>query len=65
MLTSSCTVHGTNNTVVQYNACYQFIGHGYFLEDGVETGNLIDGNLGAYAVRYMHAFHTVYFIHFY
>eukprot|EP00026_Physarum_polycephalum_P000397 Phypoly_transcript_00398.p1 GENE.Phypoly_transcript_00398~~Phypoly_transcript_00398.p1 ORF type:complete len:1639 (+),score=189.82 Phypoly_transcript_00398:311-4918(+) len=46
-----CTIHGTNNTVLQHNVCYQFIGHGYFLEDGVETGNLLDGNLGAYAIR--------------
>lgn len=23
---------------------------GYFLEDGVETGNLFDGNLGVFAV---------------
>ena len=26
--------------------CYDHLGHGYFLEDGAETGNLIAGNLG-------------------
>lgn len=40
------TVHGTSNARVEGNVCYDHIGHGYFLEDGGETGNLIAGNLG-------------------
>ena len=40
------TVHGTDNSVVQDNVCYDHTGHGYFMEDGAETGNLIEGNLG-------------------
>ena len=31
---------------VQDNVCYDHTGHGYFLEDGAEIGNLIEGNLG-------------------
>lgn len=45
------TVHATNNTVVQNNMCYSSIGHLYFLENGVETGNVFDGNLGILAIR--------------
>lgn len=40
------TVHGTNNARVANNVCYDNIGHAYFLEDGAETGNVFDGNLG-------------------
>lgn len=36
---------------VANNTCFNFIGHGYFLENGVETGNWFDGNLGIYAIR--------------
>jgi cell migration-inducing and hyaluronan-binding protein len=40
------TVHGTSNAVVAGNVCYDDIGHAYFLEDGAETGNLFEDNLG-------------------
>jgi cell migration-inducing and hyaluronan-binding protein len=40
------TVHGTDNARVEGNVCHSHLGHGYFLEDGAETGNLIAGNLG-------------------
>ena len=40
------TVHGSDNAAVQDNVCYDHTGHGYFLEDGGESGNLIEGNLG-------------------
>jgi hypothetical protein len=40
------TVHGTSNARVADNVCYDNLGHGYFLEDGSETGNLLEGNLG-------------------
>ncbi len=40
------TVHGSDNATVEDNICFDHTGHGYFLEDGAETGNLIEGNLG-------------------
>jgi cell migration-inducing and hyaluronan-binding protein len=40
------TVHGTDNARVEGNVCHDHLGHGYFLEDGGETGNTIAGNLG-------------------
>ena len=40
------TVHGSDNAVVSDNVCYDHTGHGYFLEDGAETGNTFSGNLG-------------------
>ncbi len=40
------SIHGTNNTTVHNNVCYNFKGHGYFLEDGNETGNRITNNIG-------------------
>ena len=40
------TIHGTRRLRVQDNVCYDHIGHGFFLEDGAETDNVITGNLG-------------------
>jgi len=40
------TVHGTNQVVLQGNVCYDHLGHGYFLEDGGERGNVFRENLG-------------------
>jgi cell migration-inducing and hyaluronan-binding protein len=40
------TIHGTHEATVQNNVCYDHLGHGYFLEDGVETKNLVTNNLG-------------------
>jgi hypothetical protein len=40
------TVHGSDNARVEGNVCHDHLGHGYFLEDGAETGNTISGNLG-------------------
>ena len=40
------TIHGTSNLKVSGNVCYDNIGHAYFLEDGAETGNVLDHNLG-------------------
>lgn len=45
------TVHGTHDTLVADNVCYDFVGHGYFLEDGIETNNTFDHNLGVWARR--------------
>jgi cell migration-inducing and hyaluronan-binding protein len=39
------TVHGTNNVLVQNNVTYNTVGHCFFLEDGIETGNQYIRNL--------------------
>lgn len=43
------TIHGTDGAVARGNACYDHLGHGYFLEDGAESGNTLDRNLGLVA----------------
>lgn len=43
------TVHGTHSADVSGNICYNHLGHGYFLEDGIEHGNTIENNLGILA----------------
>ncbi|WP_232427015.1 G8 domain-containing protein [Teredinibacter turnerae] len=40
------TVHGTHNVRVENNVTYNTVGHCFFLEDGVETGNRFIANLG-------------------
>ncbi len=40
------TVHGTNNLQVENNVTFNNIGHCFFLEDAVETGNQFVQNLG-------------------
>jgi cell migration-inducing and hyaluronan-binding protein len=40
------TLHGSNNILLQNNAAFDAIGHCYFLEDGAETGLVLDHNLG-------------------
>ena len=40
------TIHGTNNVRVQNNVTYNTVGHCFFLEDAVETGNQFVHNLG-------------------
>jgi len=42
------TIHGTNNATVTENVCYDVIGMGYYLEDGVEENNIISFNLAAF-----------------
>lgn len=39
------TVHGTNKVSVSNNTCYDYKGHGFFLEDGNEIDNTITKNL--------------------
>lgn len=39
------TIHGTHQTTVERNVCYDHIGHGVFLEDGAEEDNIIKSNL--------------------
>ncbi len=45
------TVHGTDYLVVRDNVGYKSVGHGYFLEDGTETYNVIDRNLAVGVVK--------------
>ena len=42
-------IHRTTHVSVTNNVCYDFKGHGFFLEDGVETDNIISNNLGIHA----------------
>ncbi len=39
------TVHGTNNLTIQNNVTFNTVGHCFFLEDGIETGNQFIRNL--------------------
>jgi hypothetical protein len=39
------TVHGTNNLQVENNVTYNTVGHCFFMEDGIETGNQYIHNL--------------------
>lgn len=43
------TIHGTNDVLVRDSAAYDTFGHCYFLEDGAERGNVLQGNLGLMA----------------
>lgn len=45
------TVHATNKASVDNNVCYNFKGHGFFLENGNETDNIISNNIGIRALR--------------
>lgn len=40
------TVHGTHNARVENNVTFNNVGHCFFLEDGIETGNQFVHNLG-------------------
>jgi hypothetical protein len=39
------TVHGTNDLRIENNVTYNTVGHCFFLEDGIETGNEFISNL--------------------
>ncbi len=43
------TIHATQNLLVSRNVAYNNIGHCYFLEDGLETGNKLEYNLAILA----------------
>jgi len=45
------TVHGTQASTLQRNVCYDFFGHGYFLEDGDEEDNILRENLAILGKR--------------
>jgi cell migration-inducing and hyaluronan-binding protein len=40
------TIHGTDNLRVENNVTYNTVGHCFFMEDGIETGNQVVHNLG-------------------
>ena len=39
------TLNGVHNLLVEYNVGYRVKGHNYFVEDGIETNNIIRHNL--------------------
>jgi len=45
------TLHGTSNVEIVGNVAYDHIGHGIFLEDGSERGNIIEYNLALGTIR--------------
>lgn len=45
------TVHSVQRALVQNNVCYNYRGHGYFLEEGDEIDNILVGNLAVYGRR--------------
>ncbi len=45
------TIHGTNKLVVRDCVGYRSVGHGFFLEDGTEVDNILDGNLAVQACQ--------------
>jgi len=40
------TIHATDNLLVENNVTYNTVGHCFFMEDAVETGNIVVKNLG-------------------
>jgi hypothetical protein len=40
------TIHGTHRVILRNNSAFDVMGHTYFFEDGVETGSILEGNLG-------------------
>lgn len=40
------TIHGSNGVLLKSNVAYDAAGHCYFLEDGAEFDNVLEGNLG-------------------
>lgn len=43
------TIHGTDYLIVRDCVGYQSVGHGFFLEDGTESFNVLDRNLAVQA----------------
>ncbi|XP_041477742.1 fibrocystin-L-like isoform X1 [Lytechinus variegatus] len=42
------TIHGVHNLLVEHNVAYNIMGHAYFMEDGIETNNIIQYNLAVF-----------------
>ena len=48
-MTRWIVLHGTQGVRLARNVGYESIGHGFYLEDGTETGNQLYANLGVFA----------------
>ncbi|HLI64277.1 MAG TPA: hypothetical protein VKV05_12830 [Terriglobales bacterium] len=48
-MTRWIVLHATSGVTLRRNVGYKSIGHGFYLEDGTETDNIIDTNLGVFA----------------
>jgi len=48
-MTRWITLHGTQKVTLARNVGYLSIGHGFYLEDGTETDNILQSNLGVMA----------------
>ena len=42
------TIHGTHRAIIAGTLAYKAMGHTFFLEDGVESGNILENNIGIY-----------------
>lgn len=45
------TLHGVHYLTVEYNVGYNVKGHNYFIEDGIETNNLLQHNLAISSIQ--------------
>lgn len=45
------TLHGVHYLTVEYNVGYNVMGHNYFIEDGIETQNLLQYNLAISSIQ--------------
>ncbi|XP_078617867.1 fibrocystin-L-like isoform X2 [Branchiostoma floridae x Branchiostoma japonicum] len=43
-------IHNTHNMLIEHNVFYNIMGGAMFLEDGVETGNIFQYNLGVFVI---------------
>ncbi|MGA3210929.1 MAG: hypothetical protein ABSD20_06440 [Terriglobales bacterium] len=48
-MTRWMTIHATQGVTLARNVGYKSIGHGFYLEDGSEAGNVLNTNLGVFA----------------
>src|SRR5271165_2582499 len=48
-MTRWIVIHATQGVTLARNVGYKSIGHGYYLEDGTETDNVLNTNLGVFA----------------
>ena len=44
------TMHGVHNLLVEHNVIFNVKGNAYFMEDGIETGNVVQYNLGIFVI---------------
>ncbi len=51
-------VHGVNYLALEHNFLYNIVGHGFFVEDGVEQQNILNGNLGIKVLPSMNLLNT-------